>query len=1797
MSGSAVGPPPGFEGDSVSDDPGRANVTPPEPADVPSTPSLGSGDGRRAGTQGDASGSDDGSQGRRVTSDRSVSEPHCSGASATRSEWPTRVGTARGPDGEQPSHLRRSDGEAPDGRRASWSTAVDPPGSHRGSDPWTERDPWQQDYSGYGHPHRWSEGGYVDRGHPARWQDGSRYDDRGHPNKWNEDWDHVHLAHDPRLLDYGERCPDPWADGRDRTGPHRDHAEARQAWKQEFHHGPLRQHDSERHRAGPWADGRDDGRRPHDHGERWGAWDDARTQDHLGPRGWEPTRNSWREDHSGGGYGKGSYGRPSEKLSVPTFSAEDTDDLGSSARSYLRQVSAWRQMTLLPLGQQGLVLYQGLTGKAWIAAEELSVTRLGEDTGIDYFISWVSARFMDLEVARIGKAFSDYFRRMRRKPGQAIREFNTEYDRMYGRLREVGCNLPPEAAAWVYLDRLQLDEAQELNLLASVGNRYDLLRLQQAATLHDRGQRKPWESHGMRNKKTNYAHMTYHDDEESDELADPQDEDGIPEEVAEAWVTYQSAKERYRSQQRSRGFHGDGAAKQGENEGEADKSGGRDPGREAKLKAMKSKSFCSGCGRRGHWHKDDACPLNQSGGASGKGDSGAGARHVAMTTVLPADVYALRHVMDLVGVTDTACARTVAGTQWLQAYTDKLAELGQRPTLQKENEAYRFGAGKIHYSSFYVILNFELGNCVLQVRTSIITGDIPLLLSKTVLGKLGMVFDVEGGTADFRKIGLSNYKLLTTSSGHPAIPIVPAKADSMTPVLQVEDVRLQPKEQYMSVYAVAHKPPTGPPTTGIYHEKKLDPSVKDMLSQDRLQLDTFMAWWQQTSYGCGPLMLSLLAPSAMDKRAQCDSEEKPRPLGMMRKTELLEYAMQLGMTVHPSWTVIELRAVIREHLAENEKTDVSARMKKINSLNLAELRAKAMELDVAIPQKATKGLILKLIRESLNTPDNTLMTIGRWRGSEYQEIPQSYGVWAVREVERSDNSHPDLVRYARWFSNHQKEVAGRTKIADDVDETYQETIHKLSTEKDSWDQASMISVPKSKNPTGKGNTKTTPKRASDELKDKKGYMDATPDAEVTAEIEALELKLALLKDKAGKICEEDFVRGHYNQAVIYVNQHHEHYDHSGKFDWQDYSFVNCQKLLDEISLFEDKNNLRAIHYNDESENARYATTATKDYDGLVRYLNHFGKAHLGGHATWTSISVTQDAGTEAHRDSNNLKGSSNYCVTFGQDRGGQLWLEAQGVDEAQANGGEVIWKRDKSGSWIPGKTCDNFEKFIELDPHLKHCSSAWKGSRWCLTYHTARGITTCGPEIKKFLRSSNFPLPRCGKSPDGAVYQKKRATKATRNTIMNNTGKISVLMATLIITAFAYLADAWNLGVNYDPIVRIEIGGLEGTLEATELEKAVIEPTAWTNYLNPETQTNAYHFVVGANPKELRTHLDEMPSRAQGPIDALIRQQIDGGGEVMLRGERLSGYVANLYDYLQHRSESMNDLGISEEGGRCPIEADGHPSDYEPSMSDEDSAETIQLDADGDHEMPTGSSPTMPSTPPTRRVKRKSRFINEDYSGIVVYHDAAWANALDTAYDEEHFELTAEDKAAGLQTEGPFTEKVCKVMRVSSKVASSKAGQRVCHSIFGAETQACVEGVEGGQYLQSFYETVLAGTLVAVEDARTPQLCLSDRRLAIGLAALRQTPKAEKWSTRLPLGWILSGLQLGDVLTKPTDQRGWWDTIKSRLVIPIEVGEVGQTSRDFSEMKTSVKHKDRVIKQTKWTRSCFPQCSPGQASR
>ena len=58
---------------------------------------------------------------------------------------------------------------------------------------------------------------------------------------------------------------------------------------------------------------------------------------------------------------------------------------------------------------------------------------------------------------------------------------------------------------------------------------------------------------------------------------------------------------------------------------------------------------------------------------------------------------------------------------------------------------------------------------------AIVQGDLPLLLSRPVLAKLGMIMDVALNQADFRSVHLYHAALKMTESGHPALPLVPVR--------------------------------------------------------------------------------------------------------------------------------------------------------------------------------------------------------------------------------------------------------------------------------------------------------------------------------------------------------------------------------------------------------------------------------------------------------------------------------------------------------------------------------------------------------------------------------------------------------------------------------------------------------------------------------------------------------------------------------------------------------------------------------------------------------------------------------------------------------------------------------------------------------------------------------------------------------------------------------------------------------------------------------------------------------------
>ena len=557
-----------------------------------------------------------------------------------------------------------------------------------------------------------------------------------------------------------------------------------------------------------------------------------------------PTRENdevWQPHERASSGGKG----PSEKLIIPTFNGEGEDgDLGMSARSYLRQIAAWEKMTKLAKDQRALVLYQNLQGSAWVNAESLSVELLGQADGVQYLRDWIEQHYLDVEVTLVGRSLSDLFRKLKRKPAQSFRDYAAEFNRLLARVTECGCKLPDVATAWLFVDRANLDEATEVSLLASVGNKYALKALQAAAIILDRSMRKPWEKGGRyeNNRRTHVVNQTeaaeLGDSEDGEELDPPDGDFGSDDE--DLYVTYMTAKARYKDFSKARGIE--------QSEGNNGKKLAED-----RIKAAKMKSHCSACGQRGHWHRDAVCPKRKT--AAGGSDNQVQTIHVTNEICELSAV----NLAELPAVLDTACSKTVVGTGWLQRYLDYIKGKGLDPGFVYEKDAFRFGAAhKIYEANYSAIILMAIGGKWVAVKAAVIHGDIPLLMSRPALARLGLVMDLGKNVADFRAVSSGEFDLKATPSGHPAICVDHrglAKPNvSELPkvwenhgisILNVREVYMvgtsMPDQRYVaSMGSEEHVP-------RVFYEKQLDPAIKNLLTADTLHSDPFLAWWKNTS--------------------------------------------------------------------------------------------------------------------------------------------------------------------------------------------------------------------------------------------------------------------------------------------------------------------------------------------------------------------------------------------------------------------------------------------------------------------------------------------------------------------------------------------------------------------------------------------------------------------------------------------------------------------------------------------------------------------------------------------------------------------------------------------------------------------------------------------------------------------------------------------------------------------------------------------------------------------------------------
>ncbi|CAE7859512.1 unnamed protein product [Symbiodinium necroappetens] len=878
-------------------------------------------------------------------------------------------------------------------------------------------------------------------------------------------------------------------------------------------------------------------------------------------------------------------------MAVPSFGAKGTgDELGMSARSYLRQVEAWSKVTRTDPTQQALLLYQNLSDRAWVESEELNVEDLASPQGLKVFTSWIRERYQEVEVSRIAEALTLFFKKMKRQAGQSIREFNSVFDRGHSRLLEIDCRLPEVARAWAYLNALGLSSSEELSLLASVGNDYSTAKLQKAAILHEKSLRGPWvprnKGDGKGAKSAFLAGIDSDEPQHGLDDVNGGDEQGpyLDEETAveihEAFVAQESAKARYRDVIKARGVDPE-TLKNGKKGTEEPTK----PSSDESLAQAKLRSYCAGCGRRGHWHKDAECPLNRAGNSAPKPRTTQD-HQIHATTASPGPPAGIVEVAYMVGdlggdrllaITDTACSKSVMGQKWLESYLRLAKDTGVDTQFLDCHDDFRFGASRLFHANFSATIVIQIRDRVFMLRASVVQGEVPLLMSRGALSKLGMVYDLEGHSAQFKHLGIERFSLMTTDSGHPAIPVTPKRVPGMrwpspqewanseviivpsatsqyvafmTSTSDARDVHassapLDPKE---------NKTPSAdhPPGQNIFYPTKINACVRNLLSAESFNLQHFAAWWSKRGL-FDPSRWETSQTEVKDKllgsvglvhqrdaqqpvlwvgrtvfsRAMATSEP-PANIWRMNKTQLLSEAVRLNLTVHTSWSVGEIRQIISDHRRTSEQE--SSVPKGLASMTLEQLKTQASELQIPIPPRATKGQLQLLIRDaSTREKAEAIVTFGRHKNKLYKEVPTQYLEWAMLEVrERGvESSGPDLVSLANYakaklrpeeVESYNPEINPRVPLPVESSASSCWETHWSELTETALQMNTRVGYPAKEAETHAQQRTPTPKKrstASGSQAGEKKPMDQEVPQEVREEIETLMSRLAALKDRHG----------------------------------------------------------------------------------------------------------------------------------------------------------------------------------------------------------------------------------------------------------------------------------------------------------------------------------------------------------------------------------------------------------------------------------------------------------------------------------------------------------------------------------------------------------------------------------------------------------------------------------------------------------------------------------------------------------
>ncbi|KAI4873784.1 hypothetical protein NFI96_002219, partial [Prochilodus magdalenae] len=403
-----------------------------------------------------------------------------------------------------------------------------------------------------------------------------------------------------------------------------------------------------------------------------------------------------------------------QRMATHSYKVPPPFDEKSDYESWKNEIKIWKLVTELDQKKQALAVALSLTGRARTIALEISADDLNKDNGLTTLLQKLDTVYLKEEKDRQYDAYTE-FDNIKRESNVTMMDYIVEFERVYNKMSKLKMKLPDAVLAFKLLDTAGLTvKDKQLALTACSDVTFSGMKSALKRIFGD-------------NSPPDGANAS----------CDPD---------CAYFTRFTGKKDKSSSQSQIPVLPGSNPL---------DKYGRR--------------SRCAICQSTYHWAKD--CPhKNEQAKLTENVESHTEDTDECHITLLSKETLSETEIfmVEALGsaVIDTACTRTVCGEKWLDNYVDGLKQ--SELEIQTSTKAFRFGDGRLVYSTKRVKIPAVIGQTECHIETEVVPVDIPLLLSKTSLKRAGAVLDIENDKATMFK---QPVKLELTSSGHYCVNI------------------------------------------------------------------------------------------------------------------------------------------------------------------------------------------------------------------------------------------------------------------------------------------------------------------------------------------------------------------------------------------------------------------------------------------------------------------------------------------------------------------------------------------------------------------------------------------------------------------------------------------------------------------------------------------------------------------------------------------------------------------------------------------------------------------------------------------------------------------------------------------------------------------------------------------------------------------------------------------------------------------------------------------------------------------